>query len=76
MPDVFERKPTAPEIIASEFITGKLHEQWHGTTVEHDRVHVLANRITDLENQLAQKQQARSSRHISSQKNRGDEREP
>ena len=28
--DAFERPPGAAEVVADEFITGKLHPEWHG----------------------------------------------
>ena len=34
--DAFEKRPTAAEVVAEEFITGQLHPEWHGVSAGQD----------------------------------------
>lgn len=50
--DAFERSPGAPEIVAEEFITGRLHPEWHGESPELHPPEV-PNMATALEREIA-----------------------
>jgi hypothetical protein len=59
--DAFERKPSTVEIVAEEFITGKLHPEWHGTQSQEPQgrpyTDDVLRRVRNLENQLLREQE-------------------